>query len=60
MLRKTLLRSRGTAAWQLGEGVVLLARVQGSSHVRWSVTLADRGITISVSREQARLLLEAL
>ena len=60
MLRKTLLRSLGRAAWQIGEGVVLLTRVQGSGHVRWSVTLSSTGLTIGISRQQARLLLEAL
>jgi hypothetical protein len=60
MLRKAMTRLPGVAMWRLNECTVLLARVQGSSHVRWLVTLADRGITISVSREQARLLLEAL
>jgi len=60
MLRKAMTRLPGVAMWRLNECTVLLARVQGSSHVRWSVTLADGGITISVSREQARLLLEAL
>jgi hypothetical protein len=65
MRPKPTVRSIGRAAWSLSTGIVLLARVQGGStnhggHVRWSITLADRDVTIGVTREQAKVLLEGL
>jgi hypothetical protein len=48
--------------WRLSPDVILMARVQGSTHARWTVTWLGPGqeVTISVTRSQARELLETL
>lgn len=53
-LPRLILRVCGHALWSVSEGVVLMARVQGGSHVRWTVTRLGQ-VTVGISRRQARL-----
>jgi len=61
MKPKPIKRICGCATWNLAPGVVLMARIQGGGgicgHVRWTVTMVERDITIGVTRGQAKELL---
>lgn len=51
---RLILRVCGHALWSVSEGVVLMARIQGGTHIRWTVTRIGQA-TISISRQHARL-----
>jgi hypothetical protein len=61
---KPIRRIPGCAVWNLAPGIVLMARIQGGGglcgHVRWTVTMVERDITIGVTRGQAKELLRGL